>query len=97
MVSINRHDQVPIVINCDKKMKFELKKESVLFFPTITLCSLIGQCSVQGHGMLASPGYRRYYALSQGATEGSAAGVPPTEYCPHCISAKVSCDSCKQV
>ena len=55
MVSINRHDQVPIVINCDKKMKFKLNREITLFFPIIVLCSLIGRCSVQGHGMLTSP------------------------------------------
>ena len=47
-VLLLENHKVPIVINCNKKMKFELNKESVLFFPTITLCSLIGRCSVQG-------------------------------------------------
>mmetsp|Transcript_10844 Transcript_10844/g.16384 ORF Transcript_10844/g.16384 Transcript_10844/m.16384 type:complete len:247 (+) Transcript_10844:256-996(+) len=50
--------------------------------------------SVHGHGMLTSPRSRSYYASVEGATWGTNAGVPPAEYCPHCINLKLESQVC---
>lgn len=65
-----------------------------LFISTITL-SLLGRWStVTGHGMLTSPRSRSYYASVEGATWGDTPGVPPAEYCPHCINLKTTDQVC---
>ena len=38
----------------------------------------------QGHGYLSSPRSRNYDAAINGAF--SKAGVPPIDYCPHCLN-----------
>lgn len=41
---------------------------------------------VQGHGYMYEPPTRNYVANSIGLVYGSQPGVPPKEYCPHCLN-----------
>lgn len=47
----------------------------------------------EGHGYMDTPRSRNVYARQEG-TSGGAAGVPPTEYCEHCLNRKVENGSC---
>lgn len=41
---------------------------------------------VNGHGYMSEPPARNVVANSIGLTFGSQTGVPPKEYCPHCLN-----------
>ena len=66
---------------------------SIIFLFLLVGCRL--NRSVRGHGMLTSPRSRSYYASVEGHTwhQGDT-GVPPAEYCPHCLNLKTEDQVC---
>jgi hypothetical protein len=42
--------------------------------------------TVDGHGFVASPRSRNWVAQQDGLDWGTKTGVPPREYCPHCLN-----------
>jgi hypothetical protein len=56
---------------------------SIILQALLVLLPLVAH--VRGHGYQSSPRSRNWYANEEGI-EGSQAGVPSREYCPHCLN-----------
>lgn len=54
-------------------------------FTSPLLAFLVVVDSVQGHGQLNSPRSRNYDAAINGSNP-PVAGIPPIDYCPHCLN-----------
>jgi len=50
--------------------------------------------TVEGHGHMTSPRSRNWVAYEDGSDSSGAAGVPPKEYCYHCLNTKAANDVC---
>ena len=87
-----------LIINSDTtSIQSTMISTYVLLAAGWTLLSIISRCLfVSGHGHLITPRCRNYFAYEAGRddTTNSPPGLPPREYCSHCLNAKLATETC---
>ena len=59
---------------------------SFIAFTTFMIMSTFLASNVEGHGYMTTPRTRNEFAAQEGVDGGGTAGLPPREYCTHCLN-----------
>ena len=62
------------------------KHTAFIALTTFVIISNFLVTNVEGHGYMTTPRTRNEFAAQEGVDGGGTAGLPPREYCTHCLN-----------